>query len=96
MDAKQSLSKKSSKSISSLFKQYLILVEDLKFEHEEYVKRIKNNIPHEHHKIIDSAEYFNETKMNWLRKRILDIGNESIRSLDSEMSDFSVNFVFKN
>ena len=96
MDAKQSLSRRSSKSISFLFKQYLSLIEDLRFEHEEYVKRLKNNIPHEHHKVIDAAEYFNESKMNWIRKRVLDTGNECLRSCETELNDFSVNFVFKN
>lgn len=96
MDPKETLSKQSTKSISYLFKQYLMLIEDLKFEHSEYVKRLKNNIPHEHHKVIDSAEYFNDQKMSWLRKRVLDIGNETIRSLDNDIDDFTINFVFKN
>jgi len=96
MDAKEALSKQSTKSISFLFKQYLMLIEDLKFEHSEYVKRLKNNIPQEHHKVIDSAEYFNDQKMSWIRKRVLDIGNETIRSLDNNIDDFTINFVFKN
>jgi hypothetical protein len=96
MDAKQTLSKRSSKSISFLFKQYLSLIEDLKFEHLQYVERLKQNIPKEHHKVIDSAEYFNEAKMNWIRKRVLDTGNECLRACESELNDFSVNFVFKN
>lgn len=96
MNPKETLSKQSTKSISYLFKQYLMLIEDLKFEHSEYVKRLKNNIPYEHHKVIDSAEYFNDQKMSWLRKRVLDIGNETIRSLDNDIDDFTINFVFKN
>jgi hypothetical protein len=96
MDAKQTLSKKSSKSISFLFKQYLMLVEDLKFEHDQYLKKIKSEIPSEFHIIIDNANTFDEDKLSRLRKRVLDIGNETIRSLDDEMNDFTINFVFKN
>jgi hypothetical protein len=96
MNAKESLSKKSSKSISQLFKQYLMLIEDLKFEHDQYVKKIKSEIPSEYHNIIDNADTFDEEKMSRIRKRILDLGNESIRSFDTEMNDFSVSFVFKN
>jgi hypothetical protein len=96
MDAKQTLSKKSSKSISFLFKQYLMLVEDLKFEHDQYLKKIKSEIPSEFHNIIDNANTFDEDKLSRLRKRVLDIGNETIRSLDDEMNDFTINFVFKN
>ena len=96
MDAKESLSKKSSKSISFLFKQYLMLIEDLKFEHDQYLKKIKSEVPSEFHNVIDNADTFNEEKMSRIRKRVLDIGNETIRSLDNDLSDFSVNFVFKN
>ena len=96
MDAKQSLSKRSSKSISFLFKQYLMLIEDLKFEHDQYLKKIKEQIPSEFHNVIDNANNFDEEKMSRIRKRVLDLGNETIRSMDSDISDFSVNFVFKN
>ena len=96
MDAKETLSKKSNKSISFLFKQYLMLIEDLKFEHDQYIKKIKDGIPSECHNLIDNADTFNEEKMSRIRKRVLDIGNETIRSLDNDINDFSVNFVFKN
>ena len=96
MNAKEFLAKKSSKSISQLFKQYLMLIEDLKFEHDQYVKKIKSEIPSEYHNIIDNADTFDEEKMSRIRKRILDLGNESIRSFDTEMNDFSLSFVFKN
>jgi hypothetical protein len=96
MDAKQTLSKKSSKSISFLFKQYLMLIEDLKFEHDQYLKKIKSEIPSEFHNVIDNANNFDEDKLSRIRKRVLDIGNETIRSLDDEMNDFTINFVFKN
>lgn len=96
MDAKESLSKKSNKSISFLFKQYLSLIEDLKFEHDQFLKKIKQEIPSEHHNVIDNADTFDEEKMARIRKRVLDIGNETIRSLDNELNDFTVNFVFKN
>jgi hypothetical protein len=96
MDAKESLSKKSTKSISFLFKQYLSLIEDLKFEHDQFLKKIKQEIPSEHHNLIDNADTFDDEKMARIRKRVLDIGNETIRSLDNELNDFTVNFVFKN
>lgn len=96
MDAKQSLSKRSNKSIAYLFKQYLMLIEDLKFEHDHFLKKIKTEIPSEFHNIIDNADNFDNDKLSRIRKRVLDIGNETIRSLDSDMDDFSINFVFKN
>jgi hypothetical protein len=96
MNAKETLSKKSSKSVSQLFKQYLMLIEDLKFEHDQCFKKIKSEIPSEYHTVIDNADTFDEEKMLRIRKRILDLGNEAIRTFDTEMNDFSVSFVFKN
>jgi hypothetical protein len=96
MDAKQTLANKSNKSISFLFKQYLILIEDLKFEHDQYVNKIKLEIPSEFHNVIDNADFFDETKMSRIRKKVLDIGNETIRALDSDLNDYTINFVFKN
>lgn len=96
MDAKETLSKKSNKSISFLFKQYLMLIEDLKFEHDQFLKKIKQEIPSEHYNIIDNANTFDDEKMQRIRKRVLDIGNETIRAFDNDINDFTVNFVFKN
>ena len=96
MNAKESLSKRSSKSISQLFKQYLMLIEDLKFEHDQQLLKLKQVLPHEHHSNLDAANYFTNDKMSWIRKRVLDIGNEALRTHDNDLEDFTVSFVFKN
>lgn len=96
MDAKQSLSKRSNKSIAYLFKQYLMLIEDLKFEHDKYLKKIKSEIPSEFHNVIHNADTFDDEKLSRIRKRVLDIGNECARNYESELDNFSINFVFKN
>jgi len=69
MNAKKKLSKDSSSEISSLFKLMLIMVEDMKKDHDD--------------------------KVCWIRKRILDFGNESIRNLDSKLDNYTVTFIFK-
>jgi hypothetical protein len=96
MDAKETLSKKSNKSISFLFKQYLMLIEDLKFEHDQFLKKIKQEIPSQYHNAIDNIDNFDDEKMQRIRKRVLDIGNETIRTFDNDINDFTINFVFKN
>jgi hypothetical protein len=96
MDAKEFLAKKSTKSIASLFKQYLMLIEDLKFEHDQYKQKLIKNLPEDYHPIVNSAEYFDDKKMSWIRKRVLDIGNEAMRNSENDLQDFSVSFVFKN
>jgi hypothetical protein len=48
----------------------------------------------EHADLIDQANYLDEDKMQYLRKKILDIGNESMRENNSNIEKFTVNFKF--
>ena len=48
-----------------------------------------------YHPIINTANHFTPDKVNWIRKRILDHGNESIRKLDAELDNYTVSFIFK-
>ena len=95
MDAKKKLSESSYGEISRLFKMMLIMVEDMKKDHDFHYEKLYENIPQEYHKIIDTANHFTPQKVNWIRKRILDVGNESIRNLGSEIDNYTVSFIFK-
>jgi glucan phosphorylase len=95
MNAKKNLSIRSSAQISSLFKMMLIMVEDMKKDHDFHYQKLYDNIPEEYHLIINTADHFTEEKAAWIRKRILDLGNESIRNLDSELDNYTVSFIFK-
>ena len=95
MDAKINLNQESNEEISRLFKMMLMLVEDMKKDHDFHYEKLYENIPDEYHKIINAANHFTPQKVNWIRKRILDIGNESIRNLDSNIDNYTVSFIFK-
>ena len=95
MNAKKNLVLRSEKEISVLFKTMLLLVEDMKKDHDFHYQKLYENIPKEYHAIIDTADHFTPEKVNWIRKRILDFGNESIRNLGSELDNYTVSFVFK-
>tara|TARA_R100000008_G_C3488307_1_gene117393 strand:+ start:19 stop:306 length:288 start_codon:yes stop_codon:yes gene_type:complete len=95
MDAKKNLSKSSNSEISRLFKTMLVMVEDMKMDHDFHYEKLYQNIPEKYHAIINTANHFTPEKVNWIRKRILDIGNESIRNFDSNLNNYSVSFVFK-
>ena len=41
------------------------------------------------------ADHFTDDKVCWIRKRILDSGNESIRNLCSKIDNYTVSFTFK-
>ncbi len=94
MNAKKKLKSQSSNSTSALFKGLLTMVEDMKQDHDFHYQKLYDNLPEEYHPIINAANHFTPEKVNWIRKRILDIGNESIRNFDSELDNYTVTFVF--
>ena len=94
MDAKKKLNDDSNQCISGLFKMMLMMVEDMKKDHDFHYQKLYENIPEEYHGIINTADHFTPEKVNWIRKRILDVGNESIRNLASELDNYTVTFVF--
>jgi hypothetical protein len=93
MEAKEFLSDRVNGSTKSLFKSFLVLVEDLQAENQICFSKLKHHLP-EHSDIIDQANYFDEDKMQYLRKKILDIGNESIRGANSDFEKFTIKFNF--
>ena len=95
MDAKKFLYNRSEKEVSRLFKAMLKMLEDMKMDHDFHYQKLYDNIPKKYHPIIDTADHFTPEKVNWIRKRILDFGNESIRNLGSELDNYTVSFVFK-
>ena len=95
MNAKKNLSLQSSREVSSLFKMMLIMLEDMKKDHDFHYQKLYENIPEEYLSIINTADHFTVEKVNWIRKRILDQGNESIRNLYSEIDNYTVHFTFK-
>ena len=95
MNAKKNLCFQSSREISSLFKEMLNMLEDMKKDHDFHYQKLYENIPKKYHPIINTANHFTPDKVNWIRKRILDHGNESIRKLDAELDNYTVSFIFK-
>ena len=95
MNAKKKLSKDSSSEISSLFKLMLMRVEDMKKDHDFHYEKLYNEIPKEYHSVLRTADHFTDEKVSWIRKRILDFGNESIRNLDLKLDNYTVTFIFK-
>lgn len=94
MEAKDFLSERFNGSTKSLFKNFLVLMEDLYTENQICFHKLKKHLP-EHASLLDQANYFDEDKMQYLRKKILDMGNESIRGSENDLEKFIVEFNFK-
>lgn len=79
------------RNIVSLYKRYLNMIEDLQEEHLNMLNKLNKKNDAE---FLKNVDYFDENKYNYLRKRILDLGNETIREIEKNF-DF-LNLDIKN
>ena len=66
------------RNIINLYKSFLIMMEDMHDQHDNNFRKLKQALPEEID-LIDQADYWNESRMDYLRKKILDKGNDSLR-----------------
>jgi hypothetical protein len=95
MEAENIFRKHCERSTTTLFKGFLMMLEDLQKEHEINFSKLKKNLPEEYGAIIEQADYFDEEKVQHFRKRTLDIGNEAIRNIAGGFENFTIDFEFK-
>ena len=95
MNPKNNLNKRSADEVVKLYKMLLMMIEDMKQDHDFHYAKLYKHIPKEYHEIIDTADHFTAEKMSWIRKRILDYGNSSIRNLQEELENYQISFIFK-
>lgn len=82
------------RSTKVLFKSFLVLMEDLHQDHLINFSKLRKALPEEYSSLIDQADYFDQHKMQYLRKKILDMGNESIRETNNDLENFTISFKF--
>lgn len=95
MNAQNSLEKRYKQSTTFLFKVMLKIIEDMKADHDYHYRKLYENIPSEYHGVINAANHFDDQKFTWIRKKILDTGNESLRDFATELENYTVSFIFK-
>lgn len=80
------------RDITSLYKRFLNALEDVRADHNAMVGKLEESLPSEHHNTIRQLDYFDDKKFERLRKRVLDSGNETIRGLEEQLTQFDVQF----
>ena len=75
------------RNITSLYKKYFEMIDDLKHEHEGMLKKVSEKSSEDFVKNID---YFNDDKYNYIRKKILDAGNDAIRNIDTSFKSINI------
>lgn len=74
------------RNITNLYKSFLILLEDLEYEHQAHFGKLADNLP-DNLDILHQADYLTEEKMEYLRKRILDAGNHCAREINTALEN---------
>jgi len=75
------------RNITSLYKKYFEMIDDLKHEHEAMLKKAAEKSSEE---FIKNIDYFNDDKYNYIRKKILDAGNDAIRNIDTSFKSINI------
>jgi hypothetical protein len=96
MDAEGIFKKHCQRNTVALFKGFLMMLEDLQKEHQINFDKLRGSLPEEYDALLEQADYFCDDKLQHLRKRTLDIGNEAIRNIEGEFENFTINFTFNN
>jgi hypothetical protein len=80
------------RNITTLFKEFLDILEDLSDDHNEALNKLVKTLPPDSQKQLYLADHFTNEKMEQLRKRILSKGNDAIRTIENEINKFDVKF----
>jgi len=78
------------RNIIVFYKRYLSILEDISHDHTVFKDRVSTHVPKE---FLNNVDYLTPEKYNYIRKKILDGGNEVFRELESSLE--KINFSFK-
>lgn len=78
--------------ITSLFRSFLEILEDVEKDHNGALDRLTTALPSDLKKYVDLADCLTSEKTQQLRKRVLDRGNDTLRSLDEIVNNFNIQF----
>lgn len=79
--------------VTHLFKDFLVLLQDLQQDNFRNVAVLQKNLPIE---ISKSLNFLDFVKYSKLRKKVLDNGNDSLREIQTILQDFEISFNKKN
>lgn len=91
-DPKQVLRFQQQRIITSLFRSFLEVLEDVEADHNVALDKLIAALPADYQKFVDLADCLPPEKGQQLRKRVLDRGNDSLRALDDIVGNFDIIF----
>ncbi len=76
--------------ITQLFKNFLIITDDIRQDHLAVINQLESQFPKE---ILQQWNYLDLAKYSRIRKKILDSGNDAIREVSTILLDFDICFL---
>ena len=81
------LEAESKRIITKLFKCYLSSLEDLRYQHQISIDRLKEDLTPEQLEMLNYLDFY---RYSLIRKRVLDNGNETIRDMHNILDNFDI------
>ena len=75
------------RNIVHLYKQHLVLLQDITVEHQEMMVKLEHHLDKE---ILEDVNYLNKNKHKYYRKKTLDVGNEAIRDFEKSVENLKI------
>ena len=76
-----------SRNVISLYKKLFEIIEDIKQEHTAMLQKVEKKTSKE---FIDSIDYLDDNKINYIRKKILDSGNDAVRNIENNFKAVTI------
>jgi len=92
MEAQEYLSFHTQKNVKLMYKHFLETLEDIKTQHDINFTKLFESLPEEKKNQVVQANYLDERAFDYLRKKILDAGNNCSREIQTELAKFDINF----
>tara|TARA_Y100000310_G_scaffold326182_1_gene390740 strand:+ start:185 stop:469 length:285 start_codon:yes stop_codon:yes gene_type:complete len=75
------------RSIVNFYKNHLTMIEDLKHDHQIMLKKMEKKTSRE---FCENIDIFDNDKYNYIRKKTLDLGNDIVRELESNLDKLDI------
>lgn len=76
--------------ITLLFKEFLMILEEIDNDHSAAMQRVYENLPNEYKKYLNLADFLTEEKFSSLRSKVLKEGNDTIRALEDHLNNYDI------
>ena len=73
--------------VTKLFKDFLVIAEDIRQDHLAVISDIERQFPPT---MVQKWNYLDLAKYSRIRKKVLDSGNDSLREMQTILDDFQV------